>query len=94
MIALALSLVLATGAARIGPGSVGSVSGRTLSRTGEPLPGVVVTLYGEPGGFSMARVTDAQGAFAFSEVPLGTYRIVASLPRYEDATLDRVLVDG
>jgi hypothetical protein len=74
--------------------SHGNVTGRVLSRTGEPLSGVVVTLSGEADGVSMVRVTDGTGTFAFREVPPGTYRLVARLPRYEEATVEQIQVDG
>ncbi len=91
MIVLVFSLVLAAAAA----GHEGrNVSGRVLDETGEPLPGVVVTLSDKAGGFNMVRVSDGQGGFVFNEVPLGTYRLVASSPRYADSTLEQVRVDG
>jgi outer membrane receptor protein involved in Fe transport len=89
-----LALILWLAAAAAGEAASGNVSGRILSRTGEPLSGVVVTLSQEAGGFSMVRVTDGQGAFVFREVPRGTYRLVASSPRYQAATVEPVLVDG
>ncbi|HJS73416.1 MAG TPA: carboxypeptidase regulatory-like domain-containing protein, partial [Vicinamibacteria bacterium] len=92
MFALAVWLALATAVGAAPSGT--SVSGRILSPRGEPLPGVVVTLSGEAAGFSMVRVTNGDGGFLFRDVPRGSYRLVASLPRYEEAAVDPVLVDG
>ncbi|HEY7820531.1 MAG TPA: TonB-dependent receptor, partial [Vicinamibacteria bacterium] len=92
MFALAVWLTLTTAAAAAP--NVTSVSGRIVSRTGEPLPGVVVTLSGEAAKFSMVRVTGGDGGFLFRDVPKGSYRVVASLPRYEEAIVEAIVVDG
>jgi hypothetical protein len=65
----------------------GSISGRALGTNGDPLPGVDVRAMGNPkdgggrptGGGSVT--SDAQGRYAFADLPAGSYRLMASPPR-------------
>jgi len=74
-----------------------SLSGRiTDAATGTPLAGVTVRVRGpaEAPGESV-RVTDAEGAFDFPELPAGGYRIQFVHDGYEEAALeDFALVAG
>jgi hypothetical protein len=58
--------------------TVGKVSGQVLEPSGVALPGVTVDLV--TGGMTMTAVTDASGAYAFQNVPVGvvelTYRLL------------------
>lgn len=49
--------------------------------TGEPVPGIAVSLEQLPGGFIAGWTrTDESGAFRFGPVPAGEYRLVVSRP--------------
>ena len=59
------------------PSLTGTIKGRVLTRVllvSVPVPGVTVTI----DGTKRTAVTDAKGAFTFSNVPLGTYTLRAS----------------
>jgi TonB-dependent receptor len=89
-------LVSAVPAAAQAP-DLGSLAGRvTDAATGAPLAGVTVRARGpaEAPGESV-RVTDAEGAFEFPELPAGRYRIRFVQAGYEEAAVeDFALVAG
>jgi len=59
------------------------VSGRALDRSGAVLPGVTVTLVGST---TRTAVTDADGRYLFTDLPIGPYTVTAALPGFQTAT--------
>ncbi len=60
-----------------------SISGVILDKQNTPLPGATVQVRNESTGFSTGTVTNAQGVYAFKELPLGgPYTIRASFIGY------------
>jgi hypothetical protein len=56
-----------------------TVSGKILSPVSlQPLPGMKCTLAGTSGAGAYSTMTDAQGAYAFSGVPAGNYRLTTT----------------
>ncbi|HVR43434.1 MAG TPA: carboxypeptidase regulatory-like domain-containing protein [Thermoanaerobaculia bacterium] len=66
---------------------VGNVAGEAQDQTGGVLPGVTVELISQERGFSRSMMTDMNGRFMFAQVPLGTYRVVASLSGFQTVTV-------
>jgi protocatechuate 3,4-dioxygenase beta subunit len=60
-----------------------TIAGTVMDQSGDPVAGATVTLYGPtlPGG-SNALQTDSTGAFRFTDLTAGNYRIGASKPGF------------
>lgn len=72
---------------------VGTISGTVTDETGGVLPGVTVTTTHLQRGTERAEITDAQGRYRFLSLPLGTYRVEASLSGFETAVRSSIRVE-
>jgi hypothetical protein len=88
------ALLVALGAARaLAQSSGGSVSGTVRDDAGAPLPGATVTLTGD--GNPQQGQTGSDGAYAITNVPLGTYRFrTAGPPGFAPFAIDALTVAG
>src|SRR5262249_30980859 len=69
----------------------GVVHGTVKDQSGGALPGVTVTLSSPALQVrQMTTVTDAEGAYRFSELPLGTYKITYELSGFSTFVRDEV----
>jgi hypothetical protein len=59
--------------------STAQLSGRVTDESGAVLPGVTVTVTQTATGFTRSDVTNANGAYVMSNLPLGPYRLEAAL---------------
>ena len=75
-------------------GQVGQLGGEVKDATGGMLPGVSITLVSTERGFSRTAVTDPNGKFLFTVVPLGRYVVTAKMPNFETVTLTSNLVEA
>jgi hypothetical protein len=73
---------------------VGQVAGEVKDAQGGVLPGVTLTLESQDRGFVRTAVTDEQGRFRFSQVPLGRYTVQASLTGFQPRTIQNNLVEA
>ena len=91
--AVVLVLIAATGFAQA---TTGRISGRVSDAQGGLLPGASVTVTEVRTNYSRSVATDAQGAYVFVNLPLGTYTVSAELQGFNKAVkTDYVLVaDG
>ncbi|MEM1202228.1 MAG: carboxypeptidase regulatory-like domain-containing protein [Acidobacteriota bacterium] len=64
-----------------------SLRGTITDPSGGILPGVTVTLTGTETGLIRSVLTNAQGNFSFSDVPVGDYELEASLDGFKTATV-------
>src|SRR5579871_698344 len=71
----------------------GSVSGTVKDRSGGVVPGASVTLINTTLGASFNTVTDAQGAYAFPNVPVGRYDLTMSLEGFKQTKRTGLAVD-
>jgi hypothetical protein len=82
-VALALVAALALGAAPVlsqaVEGSSGRLAGGVTDGSGEPLPGVTVTVTSPNLMGERTAITDAEGTFGFPTVPAGTYTVRTQL---------------
>lgn len=77
--------------------TTGSIQGQVTDNEGQALPGVTVKLTGDPiPGAERVAVTDAQGDFKYSALPVGRYSLSASIAGFLDQEVAglRVTIDG
>jgi hypothetical protein len=73
---------------------VGNLQGQVRDESAGVLPGVSVTATSQDRGFSRNTVTDGNGKFIFAGVPIGRYRVAASLSGFETVTATDNLVES
>jgi hypothetical protein len=86
-------LVCASGSAQ----TTGAIQGQVNDNDGKALPGVTVTLSGEPiQGGERSAVTDDRGGFKFGALPVGRYTLSATLAGFKSQKVEnvRVTIDG
>jgi hypothetical protein len=74
---LALVAMILVAASAFAQGTTGNIFGTVADDQGAPLPGVTVKLSGVAA--PQTAVTDAQGQFRFPALPIGSYKIEATL---------------
>jgi hypothetical protein len=72
-------LLLGAGAATAQVGSTAQITGTVRDASGAVLPGVDVAAIQTDTGFRRAAVTEANGLFVLSNLPIGPYRLEAML---------------
>ena len=78
-----LGFALATLVTAVGLGQTSQIAGQvTDAKSHAPLPGVVVALNGRGGPPPARVITDAEGRFAFPNVPQGNFSVVATRNGY------------
>src|SRR5262249_17781708 len=86
--ALATDLLLATqGWRRFATAGAGSLSGTVMDPTNTLIPGATVRAQNTVNGSILTAMTNAQGAYSFSNIQSGTYRVSASLPGFQTQTV-------
>src|SRR5881396_2809690 len=84
---LATDLLLGTqGWRRFATAGTGSLNGSVTNASNARIPGVTVRAMNTATGEVLTAVTNENGAYAFSNVKAGTYRISASLPGFQTMT--------
>lgn len=66
--------------------TTGGIVRGVVTLEGKPIAGAHVTLAGEGSRFS--KTTDSEGAYVFTDVPFGSYRITASASGVPDLSID------
>jgi len=73
--------------------TTGSIRGRIVDPGGLPLPGATIVVTGEfLGAAQRTAVTSASGGFSFPALPIGTFRVTASLDGYQTQAAEEVRV--
>jgi hypothetical protein len=91
---IAFSLTVFLGA-RIGAAQgivTGGISGTVTDPTGAIIPNAMVKAVNEASGVSLQVATDAQGAFEFRNVPVGSYRVTVTASGFGPNTTSHVPV--
>ena len=78
-----LALMPLTGWAQ--PAQTGTISGTVMDSSNAVLPGVTVTVTSQDRGFMRSTVTDGNGRYLFPAVPIGQYRVIATLQGFNTA---------
>jgi hypothetical protein len=63
----------------------GQIAGRVTDSSGAALPGVTITVVNENTGLTVTRVTDGDGVYTFTNLPVGTYSVSAELESFRKA---------
>lgn len=74
-------------------GTLGRLVGTVLDSSGGVLPGATATLSSEATGFKATEVANAQGAFTFAQLPIGTYKLVVELSGFKTVTYTDVVIN-
>ena len=93
LIILFLVLTVCAGTAFSQSQTTGNIAGRAQDSSGALIPGVEVTV-SSPAMIGGARqtVTDETGAYRFTLLPTGTYRVSFALPGFKTLNIDGVVV--
>jgi hypothetical protein len=75
----AAMIVLLGCASVFAQGTNGTVTGRVVDQQGSAVPGATVTAKSATTGFTRAEVTDAEGVYRLSALPVGIYDVTAEL---------------
>jgi len=89
-LALMIVLVVAIGGAARAQETTGTIVGTTTDQTGGVLPGVTVTIRNINTGIARSVVTNENGAYTASLLPIGAYELVFELPGFQPVTLRNV----
>ena len=81
------SLLVASSLPALAQQTTGNISGRALDPQGAAMPGVTVTAKNPQTGFTRAAVTDAEGIYRLSALPVGTYDLTVELQGF--STMER-----
>ncbi|HTW82427.1 MAG TPA: carboxypeptidase regulatory-like domain-containing protein [Terracidiphilus sp.] len=86
-------LLLAAGMTAAAQGiDTGGISGTVTDQTGAIIPAATVKVLGEATGITMQTTSDAQGAFEFRNVPVGSYTVTVSASGFGPKTVSHVQV--
>jgi len=71
----------------------GSIRGTTVDQDGQPLPGVTIVVTGDSlGAAQRTSVTSGTGGFTIVAVPIGVYKVTASLNGFQTQSAESVRV--
>ena len=88
-----LSAVILLSALSVSAQTTGSIRGRTVDDDGQALPGVTIVVTGEVlGSAQRTAVTSASGGFSFPAMPIGTFKVTATLDGYQTQAAEEVRV--
>ncbi len=90
---LVTTLVTVAAPAFAQPAQTGTISGEVKDSTGAVLPGVTVTITSQDRGFARDTVSDGNGRYVFPAVPIGLYRVTATLQGFQTASSSDNLVE-
>ena len=80
-------LLVASSMPALAQQTTGNISGRALDPQGGAMPGVTVTAKSPQTGFTRAAVTDAEGVYRLSALPVGSYDLTVELQGF--STMER-----
>ena len=75
----AAMIVLLTCASVFAQGTSGTITGRVVDQQGAAVPGATVTAKSTTTGFTRSEVSDAEGVYRLSALPVGIYEVTAEL---------------
>jgi hypothetical protein len=85
-------IVLLTCASAVAQQTTGTVTGRAIDQQGAAVPGVSVTAKSATTGFTRSEVSDAEGVYRLSALPVGNYDVTAELQGFATVSKKEVVV--
>src|SRR5262245_32523460 len=79
---LTLAVVFVAGLCNAAAQSTAQINGTVVDESGAVLPGVTVAALQADTGFRREAVTDASGSYTLTNLPIGPYRLEATLPGF------------
>jgi outer membrane receptor protein involved in Fe transport len=76
---LGAAIVLLTCASAFAQQTTGTITGRVVDQQGAAIPGATVTAKSPATGFTRTEVSDAEGIYRLSALPVGIYEVTAEL---------------
>jgi hypothetical protein len=86
-------IVLLTCASVFAQGTNGTISGRVLDQQGSAVPGATVTAKSAATGFTRSEVSDTEGVYRLSALPIGVYDVTAELQGFTTVSKKAVEVN-
>ncbi|MYK89299.1 MAG: carboxypeptidase regulatory-like domain-containing protein, partial [Acidobacteria bacterium] len=86
-------LLAACAASAAGQANTGGLGGVVRDESGAVLPGATIVATHVDTGFSVERVTDADGRFFMASLPIGAWEITAELPGFRRVVRTGVFLD-
>ncbi|HEY5907283.1 MAG TPA: carboxypeptidase regulatory-like domain-containing protein, partial [Vicinamibacteria bacterium] len=90
---VAAAIALGTAAPTFAQFDTASVLGTVEDRSGGVVPGATVTLLSLDTGIASTKVSDEKGAYEFTSVRIGAYKVSAELSGFATAVADNVRVN-
>jgi hypothetical protein len=91
---LSLALLVWTAASAFAQTTSGNVSGRVLDQSDAAVPGAAITAANAATGFNRSTVTDEEGVYRLTALPVGTYEIKVELAGFQTRTREVVVQVG
>ena len=88
-----LCVLLALGAPAVAQQTTGSITGRLVDAQGAAVPGVTVTGRNVQTGFVRTGVTDGEGIYRLTALPVGTYDLTAELQGFSKIESKGIVVN-
>ena len=86
-------ILLLTCASALAQGTNGTVAGRVLDQQGSAVPGATVTAKSASTGFTRSEVSDSEGSYRLSALPVGIYDVTAELQGFTTVSKKAVEVN-
>src|SRR5215203_3060646 len=88
-----LALLLTSSVAAFAQQTTGTILGRVLDDQGAAVPGATVTATSPTTGFNRTVVSDAEGTYRLSALPVGQYDLSVELPGFTSVEQKGVTVN-
>ncbi len=89
----AVTILLLTCASVFAQGTNGTISGRVVDEQGAAVPGATVTAKSAATGFTRSEVSDTEGVYRLSALPVGIYDVTAELQGFTTVSKKAVEVN-
>src|SRR5262245_57653520 len=86
-------LLLVASASAIAQQTTGNITGRVLDQQGAAMPGVSITAKHPATGLTRNEVTDAEGVYRVTALPVGVYEVVAELTGFQTVSKQDIEVN-
>ena len=87
------AIVIGLAAPLLAQQTTGNITGRVLDQQGAAVPGVTVTAKNPTTGFTRTEVSDAEGVYRLSALPVGIYDVTAELQGFTTVVEEGVEVN-